>query len=488
MRWSAAPLAIIGIIGIAACGQNNGSTDDPPRDAGVSAEGPIQPEGWDDDVRLTELPDLDPAPDVVRVRLEAKTSTVDIGLDVPARGVWTYDGTLPGPLIRANVGDRVIIEFTNSLPSETTIHWHGLRVPANMDGVPGHSQPPVPPGGTFTYDFVVPDAGLFWYHPHVMSAAQTGFGLYGALSVDDPDEEPMPGDEVVLVLSDIALDEEGRHRDPEGGGNFGTLFGREGDHVLVNGKVAPVLKARAGAPLRLRMVDAAKSRYFQLALEGHTFLVYGADVGRLGYPVERERLLIIPGERREVVVVPNGAPGEELTLQWIPYDRGYGSTEFRDPVDILRIQLDDRPPVEAGEIPRPLRSIPPIDTSSATHVDIRLTQMTDGDVVVLGINGVPYWDAEPFEARVGETQVWSIENEMEWAHPFHLHGFLFQVLDDEGAPIEPMAWRDTVDVPVKGRAKFVVRYDDRPGMWMFHCHILDHADAGMMGMLRVDPR
>jgi FtsP/CotA-like multicopper oxidase with cupredoxin domain len=90
-------------------------------------------------------------------------------------------------------------------------------------------------------------------------------------------------------------------------------------------------------------------------------------------------------------------------------------------------------------------------------------------------------------AHVGETQVWSIENEMNWAHPFHLHGFLFQVLGEDGRPLDPLAFRDTVDVPIKGRAKFAVRYDDRPGMWMFHCHILDHADAGMMGMLHVHP-
>ncbi|WP_437984839.1 multicopper oxidase domain-containing protein [Sorangium sp. So ce117] len=103
----------------------------------------------------------------------------------------------------------------------------------------------------------------------------------------------------------------------------------------------------------------------------------------------------------------------------------------------------------------------------------------------MGINGVPSWEAEPLVAAVGETAVWTIENTMEFDHPFHLHGFFFQVLGADGQPVRPLAWKDTVNVPVDGAARFAVRYDNRPGMWMFHCHILDHADAGMMGMLQV---
>src|SRR6185369_273003 len=123
--------------------------------------------------------------------------------------MWTYDGRVPGPLIRARAGDRVVVHFTNALPEETTIHWHGLRIPAAMDGMPDLSQPAIPPGGGFDYDFVVPDASTFWYHPHVDSAAQVGYGLYGPLIVDDPDEPPGLGDEVVMVVSDIAIGDDG---------------------------------------------------------------------------------------------------------------------------------------------------------------------------------------------------------------------------------------------------------------------------------------
>ena len=117
---------------------------------------------------------------------------------------WTYNGGIPGPLIRVHKGDRLIVHFTNHLPEPTTVHWHGIRVPIQMDGVPDVSQPPVETNGTFTYDFVLPDAGLYWYHPHVMSAAQVGFGLSGALLVDDPDEQVNVPDETVLVRATSA--------------------------------------------------------------------------------------------------------------------------------------------------------------------------------------------------------------------------------------------------------------------------------------------
>ena len=144
----------------------------------------------------------------VEVNLEAKVARVTIspGHEVEA---WTYNDDIPGPVIRAHVGDRLVVHFKNSLPQPSTVHWHGVRLPFAMDGVPGVSQPEVPPGGSFTYDFILPDAGLFWYHPHVMSALQVGYGLYGALLVEDPSDNIGVTDEKVLVLSDISLEDDG---------------------------------------------------------------------------------------------------------------------------------------------------------------------------------------------------------------------------------------------------------------------------------------
>ena len=152
--------------------------------------------------------------------------------------MWTYNGGLPGPLIRARVGDRLIVHFVNSLPEPTTIHWHGLRIPASMDGAPGHSQPEVPPGGAFEYDFVLPDAGFYWYHPHVDSAHQLGAGLYGPILVSD-DDEPDLGDELLLVLADVSLEDDGALQPPDVGGPLATLFGREGTALVVNGRIRP---------------------------------------------------------------------------------------------------------------------------------------------------------------------------------------------------------------------------------------------------------
>src|SRR5205085_10354151 len=141
-------------------------------------------------------------------------------------------GDFPGPMSRTRKGDRLIAHFTTHLPKPSTLHWHGLPIPIQMDGTPGPSQPEVLPGGTFTYDFVVPDAGLFWYHPHVMSSMQVGFGLYGALLVEEREDTVHVPDQLVMVLSDIAIDD-GKLEPADSGGVLGDLLGREGNHVLV---------------------------------------------------------------------------------------------------------------------------------------------------------------------------------------------------------------------------------------------------------------
>ncbi|MCC6646359.1 MAG: multicopper oxidase family protein [Polyangiaceae bacterium] len=436
----------------------------------------------DAEVRLTEARDLSPDPRVVEVELEAKVSlhTIVPGAQTP---LWTYDGGLPGPLLRARVGDRVIVHFRNSLPAATTVHWHGVRVPAAMDGAPFHSQPPVEQGGEFTYDFVVPDAGLFWYHPHVDSAAQVGFGLYGPLLVEAADEPPGLGDEVVLVLSDLSVRDDGSIVPPQAGGNLGTIFGREGDTLLVNGRRAPTLHARAGQRLRLRLVNAARSRYFQLALAGHTFTRIGGDGGLTAAPVEGDTLVLAPGERADALLVPRGAPGETLTVRWTPFDRGYGTTFNRPDEPLFRVALSDEPAVATPPLPAIARAIAPLDAASARPRALTLTQTEVNGVTQMGIDGVPSWLAPPLLARTGELELFTVTNATEFAHPFHLHGFFFQVLDDAGAPRVPLEWKDTVSVPVHGAVRLLVRYDDRPGDWMFHCHILDHAEAGMMGVL-----
>ncbi|MDQ3035296.1 MAG: multicopper oxidase family protein [Myxococcota bacterium] len=441
-----------------------------------------QPAGWDDEVRLARAVDLDPDPHTIEIDLVAREAELSIVPQGPTR-LWTYDGTLPGPMIEARVGDRLIVHFRNELPEETTIHWHGLRVPNEMDGAPGHTQPAIPPGGTFEYEFVLPDEGLYWFHPHQRSAVQVAAGLYGTIVVRADDEPEM--DELVVVLSDVALKEDnGSLLAPTAGGALATLFGREGNYALINGRVDAAIRARNGVPLRLRFVNAAISRYFQLAVAGHSFTIIGGDRGLLPEPRTVSRLLVLPGQRVDAILVPRGVQGRPLSLRWVPYDRGYGSTEFRDEVDLLRIELVGAAPVAALPMPElPERTVPPLSTLGATRFDVELTQATVDGELRMGIDGVPSWESTPVYAHLGETQIWTFRNTMDWAHPMHLHGYFFQALDRDGNVIPE--WLDTIDVPVEGEASFVVHYDERPGMWMFHCHILDHADAGMMGMIDV---
>jgi FtsP/CotA-like multicopper oxidase with cupredoxin domain len=385
----------------------------------------------------------------------------------------------------------VIVHFTNHLPEETTIHWHGVRVSNSVDGVPGKTQAAVPAGGAFDYSFIVTDASLFWYHPHFRSAAQLGDGLYGALLVEDPAELPgvQLGDPLVLVLSDMSLDPGGALSDPNGGGDFGTLFGREGDLLLVNGKVLPTVRARAGLRQRWRIVNAARSRYFQLGMAGHTFTRVGGDGGLIPAPVETQQLLLVPGARMDVVVTPTGSPGTTVPLRWTAFDRGFGSAFERSDVDLLNLQLTtDAPVTEATVLPTTLRTVVPLDTSAALPRTLDLTQDYLGGQLTLGVNGVPYRDTQPMQAHLGDTFIWTVNNLMAWDHPLHVHGFFFQALDpDSGAALPVTEWLDTYNVPKNGTVRLAVKYDDRPGMWMFHCHVLDHSEAGMAGMVQLDP-
>jgi FtsP/CotA-like multicopper oxidase with cupredoxin domain len=444
------------------------------------------PAGWDANLELPEPTDRNPDPAIVEIDLSARIAEVEVA---PGKRVqaWTYNGGLPGPLIRTRVGQRLIVHFTNELPQPTTVHWHGVRVPIEMDGVPGISQAEVQRGESFTYDFVVRDAGLYWYHPHVMSAAQVGFGLYGALLVEDPDDGVGVADELTLVLSDIGFDRRGALEPADSGGSAGMVFGREGAYVLVNGKSRPSLLARSGAPQRWRIVNAAKSRFFFLELEGQPFVSIGSDGGLQEHAVTSDMLLVAAGERVDVIVTPTGRKGSPLVLRSMLYNRGYGSVEYRSTEELLTIDFTSDPPLAPQKPPATSRTIAPPRTDGATPVDVTLTlPPVDGQGnSEFRVNGVPYWKAKPYLASLGETQRWTVTNDTEWDHPFHLHGFFFVVLDEKGMPRRPLAWKDTVNIPMKSTARFLVTFDERPGTWMFHCHILDHAEGGLMGTVQV---
>jgi bilirubin oxidase len=400
-----------------------------------------------------------------------------------ATDVFAYNGTVPGPTIEAREGDRVVVHFRNELPEPTTVHWHGIHLPVAMDGSP---LDPIPPGGSYNYVFTLApgSAGTYWYHPHPhhRTGFQVTMGLYGALVVRAPDDPLAHLPERLLILSDNRFDHHGKIDVGDHSSRVDEANGREGEALFVNGQARPLLPIRAGEIQRWRLVNASAARYYRLALPGHTFAHVGSDGGLFERSVERSEILLTPSERVEVLVRGTSAPGRRAVLQSLPYDRYTPQTRPADwdrPRDLLTLQYLPDAPVGAPAVPSRLRPVIAIDPTRATTT--RVVVLFQGF-----LNGRPF-DANrvDFAARLGETEIWQLENPLAMDHPFHLHGFQFQVLERNGAPEPFPAWKDTVNVPKGEMVRFVVQYADYPGKWMYHCHILDHEDRGMMGILEV---
>jgi FtsP/CotA-like multicopper oxidase with cupredoxin domain len=252
--------------------------------------------------------------------------------------------------------------------------------------------------------------------------------------------------------------------------------------LLVNGRVLPTLQVRQGKQQRWRIINASRSRYWTFSLRDNTFTRLGGDNGLAARSEKLTRITIVPGERMDLVYTPGLAPGSSTHLRWLGYNRGFGTMVGRGPEDVMTIQSVADSPVQPAAIPEVLREIRPIDTRKAVEHTLDMTINLEGGVE-MGFNGVPNWRAQPLVAHIGEKHVWTLVNNSLFDHPFHLHGYFFQVLDDKRIP----EWKDTVNVPVKSSVRIAVDFNERPGMWMYHCHILDHAEVGMMGHLQVLP-
>jgi FtsP/CotA-like multicopper oxidase with cupredoxin domain len=431
------------------------------------------------------LDDRDPRPDVVELELTAAPGRLEL-LPGTESDVLAYNGTVPGPTLEVMEGDSVVVRFRNQLDEPTTIHWHGLHIPFRADGSPFH---PVAPGGTYTYTFRIPEgtAGTYWYHPHPheRTTYQIGMGLFGALIVRDPDD-PLAGlPEKLLVIADNRFADDGAISFPEPGTREARIDeenGREGDVILVNGQRRPTIPIRAGELQRWRVLNASGARVVRLAIPGHTFLHVGSDGGLFERPVEREEIVLANTERAELLVLGEGDPGDHAVLEDRPYDRyrpltrpaGWDTTRV-----LAELRYDESARVATPEIADRLRPVEPLDEASATAV--RVMRLGQGR-----INGrVMDMDRVDVAARMGATEIWEIRNLVGMDHPFHLHGFRFQVLSRNGEPVPYRSWKDSVNVPKRETVRFIVRYDDYPGKWMFHCHIVDHEDQGMMGILEV---
>jgi FtsP/CotA-like multicopper oxidase with cupredoxin domain len=435
------------------------------------------------------LTDTNPDPNIVEVQLVAGVTTHEY-LPGKLADVWAFrdgakagsKGTIPGPLLEAKLGDRVIVHFKNELPEETTIHWHGLRVPNASDGTP-IAQMAVPPGGSYDYEFTLIDSGFYWYHPHMMGDMQVEAGLYAPIIVHDELAIDVAADRV-FVLDDVKLESTGKLS--ERTDNLDIMLGRQGNVVLINGQQHPSMTASAGSRERWRFVNSANGRYFNLDLPGHTFLVIGWDGGPITTPYETSTLLVAPGERYEVLVELTGSKGETLELRTVHYDRGHNIPD-PGPIDLLAIELG-APKAAPLPLPTSWRTITPIAFDGSTPRR-RFTLREDDSVPampVFTINDEAFPNITPVLGPVGQVEIWEIENLAEMDHPFHLHGMSFQALDGGGNLRTPLGWKDTINVPQLSTVQFAVRFE-AAGRWMYHCHILEHAERGMMGELEVAP-
>jgi FtsP/CotA-like multicopper oxidase with cupredoxin domain len=409
------------------------------------------------------------------IELEARVADWEFAPGRKLRG-FTYNGQVPGPTIEARVGDTIVVRLTNRLDEPTTIHWHGLRVPSFMDGTQV-VQPGVAPGETFEYRFTVPDAGTFWYHSHFNETVQLEKGLYGALIVRDDDEVTLDR-ERVLVFDDVKLSRKGDFA--KFGGWMEEHMGREGSVRLVNGEMEPEISVPAGQTERWRIVNASSARYIRLSVGKKPFRILGTGGGFIESPVAASEVLLVPGDRVDIAVGPF-AEGEVLSVDSLPYDRHTGKHGVER---FATLRVGPAMPSTAS-IPVHHRRIEPLADANATpnrvvKLSERLSLRRGTDFM---INDEMHHNDKP--VTVGELQIWDIENASHMDHPFHLHGFFFQVLNVNGVAPAFRSWEDTINVPPRGRVRIAWMPDDRPGLWMYHCHILEHHAGGMMANFAV---
>lgn len=436
--------------------------------------------------------DINAAPDVVEVRLVATSAEATL-LPGTRAAVWAYrdaavpsaKATIPGPTIEAKQGDHIIVHLRNDLPEATTIHWHGVRVPPLSDGTLA-VQAAVKPGEEFTYDFIAHDAGTFWYHPHVHGDVQVERGLYGMLVIAGGPAITVDADRA-FVLDDVKLEADGQlstQTDP-----LDVMLGRQGNVLLVNGQQRPTITVRPGGRERWRFVNAANGRYFNLRLPGQSLLVIGWDGGLLAQPYPTDTVLIAPGERYEVLVELKGSAGDQLALETIHYDRGHNVPD-PGPKTILNLALrGSESTTAASPLPATWGSPPDLVVSTGAperKIVLSEDELTGGDPRFM-INAARFPDVPSIGAVSGDIETWSVRNDSEMDHPFHLHGMFFRVLEVGGAAPAHDGWKDTVNVPQKQTLRFAVRYG-AAGTWMYHCHILEHAERGMMAELVLTSR
>ena len=399
-----------------------------------------------------------------------------------------FNGDFLGPTIRLRRGEEVAIRVKNDLDEVTTVHWHGLHVPGEMDGGPHQT---IEPGETWTPQFVInQEAATLWYHPHALgnTGQQVYRGLSGLFIIDDEHSRGLNipqnygVDDIPLVIQDRRFFSDGRFAYAQGQPDI--MHGVIGNVMLVNGAVEPELDVQAGL-VRFRILNGSDSSVYRLSLTDGTILrQIASDGGFLEAPIDLESIVLSPGERAEAIVdFSDFESGESLGLSVEIYGGGA--------LQALRIRVGSEATNQSLEIPAVLNTIERIPESEATTTR-RFVMQTMGPGGQLTINGKKMsMDRIDVRLPLGSTEIWEIQNQqmgmMNIPHSFHVHDVQFQVLsiNGEDPPPELSGWKDTVLVWPGETMRFIARYEDYTGLFMYHCHLLVHEDAGMMGQFEV---
>ncbi|RDU67567.1 bilirubin oxidase [Helicobacter didelphidarum] len=423
-----------------------------------------------------------------------KESKIEIVKGKPTT-FYTYNGLIPGPKIEAYEGDTIEILVQNHLNEPTTIHWHGMPVPPNQDGNP---HDPILPHQERIYRFSLPNgsAGTYWYHPHphYITAKQVYMGLAGTFIVRAKDDKLAHLQEQDLVVSDLRLD---INAQIPGNNIYDWLNGREGEFVLVNGALTP--KISITGTQRLRIYNVCAARYLQLYLPQCKFIIVGTDGGAIESPQNvGDTLFLAPAQRVEVIIE---APNGKYTLQNLYYDRDKMMVkDNKSPLSIANITSEDQDTNVFKSLPQILRKLPALSTPKASkkvifsememdHSSHDMKHMESMLPFMFHINGKTFdMNRAEFESKVGEVEEWEIINNSHMDHPFHIHGTQFELISSthNNKIIKPKfrSLQDTINLRPKEILRLRMRQDFK-GLRMFHCHILEHEDLGMMSMVKV---
>jgi len=394
--------------------------------------------------------------------------------------VWNYNGQVPGPTIRGKKGATISVEVFNRLTEPTSVHWHGLRIDNAMDGVPGVTQDPIQPGDRFTYRLKLNEAGSYWYHPHFNAGEQLERGLKGVLIVEEP--EPLSwSQDLVWLLDDWRLDRDGTIFP-----RFNTRHdlmhdGRWGNVVTINGKWKPEYVVSPGQRIRLRLINGANARIFSPALEGLAANVIAVD----GKPVSEifpfNGFYLSPGNRIDLdLVIPPEAAGKTFQVK---------DAITREPSVLASLAVTQDAPTET-----PIFTPPTAEDFIPASIfnDVEMTKTWDLNAIRGGRYGIGWsmnmklWPAsDNADVKIGKRYRITFVNSSSRLHPMHIHGVFFRVLERNGTPaVEPFT-RDTVLVGPKETVTigFIPKH---AGIWLTHCHVQSHAEAGMMSTIRAD--